>query len=514
MRGWVGFGSLLLVFPAYFLTGMLPQQPSAPAQAGSGVAASVSKFRVVRSVSGTQGVQQNGAYFIQDPRTVFYVPQDKHVIVYFEWEGPLGPHHFEGVWKNPDGKVTAISDFDYEAKQARFGGYWELLLAETTETGVWLLEARVDGEVTGTHTFQILAAPRPASAIPAKTILSPSEIYQKVQAATVSIEKRNAAGELMSQGSGTSIGSGLVLTAFQVIDGAASLRILLPDGQTIHSKDVAAWNRRQDWAILRVNLEKTPQLVSAKLDSWAVGDRCYYLDTAAAGSRIIVDTDIVGKNDLAGWGDRLYLAHGPSQQGAGAALVNEYGEIIGVLGGSIFPGIASAGGSRFGYARNLALAGSAYRGAMVTPISMVRFPPPDAHNTSLDELAGNGQFLPPLEGADEIIFGTMSRALQKSQGLPRAVDEKFEYSLRDPQAVVLLDWVPQKKRKGLTTVRIYDLDNRLVAESKPVKVNLSPNQAAYWNATLSLTGLSPAIYRLDVTFDGKPVWRTFFQVVE
>lgn len=66
-----------------------PQQAS-----GGGGAAADSAFRLIRSVSGTKLVQETGRYGVEDPRTVFYAPADKEIIVYFTWEGPPGPHRF------------------------------------------------------------------------------------------------------------------------------------------------------------------------------------------------------------------------------------------------------------------------------------------------------------------------------------------------------------------------------------------------------------------------------------
>jgi hypothetical protein len=142
----------------------LSQQSDVQQQKSGGVAAAEPRFRLIRSVSGTKGSQKGNQYFIEDPRTVFYLPEDKQIIVYFEWEGPLGPHHLEGLWKSPEGKVVVISDFDYESKQKRFAGFWTLPLSETMSPGVWALEAHVDGEVTGSHNFQIAVAPWPAPA--------------------------------------------------------------------------------------------------------------------------------------------------------------------------------------------------------------------------------------------------------------------------------------------------------------------------------------------------------------
>ena len=141
---------MLSYHPAY------PQEqkpPDRPTSTGAGGRAADPSFRVVRSVSGTKILDQGGRFTVEDPRTVFYAPADKQVIVYFTWEGPTGPHRFEGLWKNPSGKVAMTSDFDYAPDQTRFGGYFKMLLGDTPATGVWTLEARIDGETAGTHNF-------------------------------------------------------------------------------------------------------------------------------------------------------------------------------------------------------------------------------------------------------------------------------------------------------------------------------------------------------------------------
>src|SRR5215467_16274223 len=113
---------------------------------GGGVQAEGPKFRLVRSVSGSKGTPQGSRFSMEDPRSVFYIPSDRQVIVYMEWDGPIGKHHLEGFWRNPAGKVTVMNDFDYEAKATRFGAYWILALTEGADNGNWSLEAHVDGE--------------------------------------------------------------------------------------------------------------------------------------------------------------------------------------------------------------------------------------------------------------------------------------------------------------------------------------------------------------------------------
>jgi len=61
-----------------------------------------------------------------DPRTTFFVPDDRQVVVYFEWEGPRGTHHCEGTLRGPNGQLSVMSSFDYPATQPRFGGFWAI----------------------------------------------------------------------------------------------------------------------------------------------------------------------------------------------------------------------------------------------------------------------------------------------------------------------------------------------------------------------------------------------------
>jgi hypothetical protein len=158
-------------------------------------------YRVLRSVSGSTGHEDSGRYIIDDPRSVFVAGKDAKVTVYFEWEGRTGPHHFEGLWKSPEGKIVLISDFRYEAKTTQFSGYWSMLLSEATPSGEWNLEARIDGEFAGTHSFVISGSPSSASAS-GPPLLSSADIYQKAFDTTVTIEKIDANGTPASRASG------------------------------------------------------------------------------------------------------------------------------------------------------------------------------------------------------------------------------------------------------------------------------------------------------------------------
>jgi hypothetical protein len=499
--------------------------PVATAQVTSsgGMPAGKSRFRVVRSISGSAGAQGNGSYIIRDPRTTFHIPQDHRVIVYFEWEGPLGPHRFEGVWKSPDGKITSVSDFDYDAKQVRFGGYWDMLISDNTPTGLWMVQALVDGELTGTHTFQVLAGPSagggPDAALgyaePMRSPLAPAALYGKANASKVTIENRNEQGQLLNTGEGFLIGPGLVLTAFQVIDGASSLRVTGVSGRAIDTKTVAAWNRRQDWAILQVAGVEEPPFAIAKADSWSVGDRCFYLDAAGPGNRVIVATSIVGKNTFPHAGDRISLGTSPANTGIGTALLDEYGDVIGVTGGLLVPGVSTLEGVRAGVPASLLLAGGLAVPAMATPMSQISVPAPGVNTTTLEELTQTGQFVAPVVHREDILFGTMARELRREKdGLVDAVQEKYEFSRSDGHAAVLLSLDPTRKQKVATTISVFDLDNKAVSQSAP-DVSATPGgKLVFLSKALDIGKLEVGAYRLDVVMNGNPVWRTFFRITD
>ncbi len=101
------------------------------------------------------------------------------------------------------------------------------------------------------------------------------------------------------------------------------------------TKEVVAWNRRQDWAILKVNAGKVSVLGRAAANSWSVGDRCYGLDVPADGNLIIAEGNIVGKHNPIGFGERLNISLSPDRRARGSPLLNEYAEVIGIMGGSL-----------------------------------------------------------------------------------------------------------------------------------------------------------------------------------
>jgi S1-C subfamily serine protease len=263
------------------------------------------------------------------------MPDDRQVTVYFEWEAAKGTHHCEGSLKGPNGQLAVMSSFDYPATQTRFGGFWTIPLLENTTAGIWTFESRVDGESAGELRFEIVSAKRPADAVKEELLPSPAEIYARAVAASASIEKLDGQGQPIGTGSGFFLEDGLLVTSFRVIDGAQTLRIGLSDGSHVQSTEVVGWNRRQDWAILKLTTGKSAKLRKADSASVTVGDHCYWLDKKTDGGRVISDGQIVGKEPHEGWGDRFSISGLFNGTAIAGPVLNERGEVLGLLGGAL-----------------------------------------------------------------------------------------------------------------------------------------------------------------------------------
>lgn len=472
------------------------------------------RLRLVRSEAGTKGFEQGGRYIIEDPRNAFHFPDDQQIIVSFEWEGPAGPHHFEGRWKNPEGKAVMISDFTFDAQGTRFGGRWTLKLNEFVVPGLWALEAHVDGQVAGMHAFQILSEPDPELAASARRRLAPAEIYNSAVAATVIVQKLGAEGQQLGTGAGFFVSPDTVLTAFQVIDGASSLRITAADRQRTEVRDVVAWDRRRDWVLLKVEFRESSSLPLAEAHSAAVGDRCFSLNAPMVGNWILEEGNIIGKQDFLEVGERLNLSVPLDPKAVGSPVLDGYGSVIGMaVRDDFLPGLASL--NRLGFAFSPPNLPFRSRGTIAVPISMLRLPDTDLPTTPLSQLAATHQFVEPLAAYEHLVGGTVARRVEKRKGKPpEVIGEGFEFSRRDPRIVMLVRWNPLEKLKFRSALRVYTLDNELALETEATKHKLKAYTMAYTWWTIHISNLRPGVYRADVLIENEPVFRSFFKVVD
>lgn len=473
------------------------------------------QFRVIRSMCGSKGSAHGSEYQIQDPRNTFHVPDDHQIIVYFEWEGPPGSHHAVGSWRSPDGKVVLNSEFDLSSPGTRYIGTWTLAIPESIAPGLWALEATIDGQPAGTQTFQIVSDRSAAPPSPAGPVMpTPGEVYQRAAAASVFVTSLDQNGDAISHGLGFFVQKNLMLTAFQVVDGATSLRVDLADGSHATINDVVAWNRLQDWAILKVDSGQAQPLERAAPDSWRVGDLCYLLASQGQGSRTIQSVNITGLMGMAPSAQRLTISLSGAQEMLGAPVLDSYGRLIGLLSG----GLAGMGSSRMGNWTSYLDSGAGTMAVVdpsVFPTALIPEAATLQQPMKLSDLAAQGALMMPLPLQPQVATGSLSQDFKKMGGeaiFP--VGPGTQFSRKQSSLAVVAVWGPNKKMKGTQQLRIYSVDNRLVAQTPAGKLELSPRVTVYSAWKVALGTLQPGVYRVDVLANDEPQWRQYFRLIE
>jgi hypothetical protein len=472
--------------------------------------AAFSGFRVIRSICGSKGSQRGDLYIVEDQRTTFYLPEDRQVVFYMELDGPVGDHRIEGYWKSPSGIVASIADFRYTSQERTFSVHLSLAVLESAMTGSWMLELRVDGERVAQNSFQLIASARPADAVQAKKLIGPAEIYQRALASTVTVESIGPEGETLAGTTGFVAAPHSIVTSFNSIDGASKLRVIFPNGTKQETDQLTSWNRREDYAVILADTAQTPALPLASGNSWEIGDRVSYLDVAPGGNRVLSEVKIIGKNSYSSPGTRINLSSPAGGRAIGAALINEYGDAIGLIGGSSYPD----GGSPEGIALDQP-GPSPGRTAVAVPIGLVDV---QAKNpTTLNALLRSGTIIPPVRTGKNILFAQLTHRVNKGEGRQWPADNASQLSRRDGRFFIFVTWDPKEKIKGVVNFFVYDADNNLIGSSekaKELKVNLQPGRQVSTSWETNASNLAPGNYRIDVRLNETCYWRTFFRVTD
>jgi hypothetical protein len=158
---------------------------------------------------------------------------------------------------------------------------------------------------------------------------------------------------------------------------------------------------------------------------------------------------------------------------------------------------------------------TAQSAALAVPVDSVKVSAADETPATLAELMAKGEFIPPLQGKDQVGLGTLALHLDRKTGPAWPLDTRDHFSHSDGQMIVFVNWDPQVKFKGTTTLRLYDLDNKLIGQAQPLKVSAGPGGHSLVSSswTVPLATLPSGLYRADVSLGDAPVWREFFVVL-
>lgn len=451
---------------------------------------------VLRIVSGPSGNVVNGDFVLNEVRTVFNRADDREVIVFFQWEGAPGAHRLVAQWRSPDSAITSNSAIDYVAKAPRFGAFWSLPLSATMALGTWSIEATVDGVPAGRFTFEVTDNRVPSS--PVKPMLTPEALYERLNLVSVVLGRSSRTGRSLGAGAGFSPGGGVVYTAMSVLDNADEIRLLLANGTATPLTTVVAWNRAQQWAVLSGGAAGESIPIAAA-GAAKIGSRCVSLDGASATGRVLSECTISGQ-DTRGGTVSLLATFPVGGSVAGAPVLNEFGELIGLVGGVGPVGAEGSAVYRVGESRS---------GTPIVPIGLIRVDSAAPH-VHLSDLRARGATTSGVAGEEHVLTGGIGRVDVK--GKLEAPEHHDEISMRERGFAVFVTWSPRERLRGQLHARLFDQDNRLVADSKPARGDLRKGQTA--TSAWTFPPVSPGTYRADVLLNGAPMWRGFFRVTQ
>ena len=160
---------------------------------------------------------------------------------------------------------------------------------------------------------------------------SPSEIAREQSKAVVIIEALDERGSVTGQGSGFIVTSqGAVVTNLHVVQGASSLRVKLPGGDTYKTSDLVDVDETKDIAIVKVKGFKLPVVTLGDSDKAETGEPVVAI-SSPEGLVNSISTGVlsgVRRFDT----HRVFQITAPISQGSsGGALFNSRGEVIGII---------------------------------------------------------------------------------------------------------------------------------------------------------------------------------------
>ena len=483
----------------FWFVGMLVSGPAQSQPAAQ-------SLTVLRIAAGPHGEARNGTFVLDEERTRFDPSKDKEVVVFFQWQGQPGPHKLTAHWKSPDGASSMTSPIQYDAKDRRFGAFWSLPLSAATATGAWSIEATVDGEPGGRFTFDVTltSGGAGAAAPPVKRLLSQADLFTRASAGFVLLERATAKGQRLDPAAAYAAGHGRLFTAVAAIDGADTITAVLPDGRRQPITAMLAMNRQQDWIVLAGGPEGDTNQPVAPEAGTQIGDRLFSIEASTGAARVLVDSTLSGRAGSPVTGPRLLMTLGGGSAPPGEPVLNEFGELIGIIGGSLVSGASDLS--------DLLHFRAELRGVPIVPLSLLRAPL-DAAPVLLADARARGDLLPAVESGQNVMSGGFARGITRTQTVTPA-DQRQEFSAsRDKEFMVFVTWSPQMRVKGVALLRVYDEANRIVVESKPGKLDVRPGDLRLSSWQLPVPA-RPAVYRAEILVGGVPIWRSFVRVTD
>ena len=339
-----------------------------------------------------------------------------------------------------------------------------------------------------------------------------ADVSKPAMAAAVWVEKLDANGNTVKRSSGFVVKDGRVVTSFDSIDGAMSLKLIFSDGKEVRTDQVAGVNHFQDWALIPIDDKSRPALTVASKKS-AAGDHCYWLEVKSDGRRSLADGQITGVTSSRPWGDRIAFSGKFGYAALGGPLLDAQGQVIGVLGGAL-PEAYVREADPATTATHPVDADDVYEGASGTAVASSLIPQTLlAAPRPLKALWDNGDMTPPVTTSKYVQSRVItSKENEKKKAAESTGASEFKKSMGT--AVVVIAFDKSEALKTTAQVKIFEFDNHPVAAGEIEKVSLKKGTAAEKDWDIPVSDLSAGMYRVDILIGDGVAWRQYFKVVE
>ena len=179
-------------------------------------------LRLLSATAGIGGRVMDGKFVLAEERTSFSREHDKELFVSFMWAGTPGTHRLVATWRGPDGTISSAAPIEYQAKEPRFGAFWQLPLSPTMAMGPWSVDITVNGQPGGRLTFDIKAEAVPVVAT--KRLPTQAQLFEALNTIHVIVQRTTSAGRALEPAAAMVASDGRLYTAVSVLDEADRLQ--------------------------------------------------------------------------------------------------------------------------------------------------------------------------------------------------------------------------------------------------------------------------------------------------
>ena len=188
------------------------------------------------------------------------------------------------------------------------------------------------GAFSAEQFFSVYDASKLVSYQPEKTELNAEQIYAKCSPAVFYIEVYDRSGTATATGSGFFIDAdGTAVTNYHVIEGASSAKITLSDTGKIYNIDgVYDYSAAGDWAVVKISGSGFNYLNIADSSTVVGGATVYAIGSPLGLQNSITQGIISNTNRVEDGNTYIQTSAAISHGSSGGALINKYGEVIGI----------------------------------------------------------------------------------------------------------------------------------------------------------------------------------------